>query len=148
MNTMSTSLSGAPADSSDNSLSVWGRMARFSFRRHWLVLGAWVAIVVAIFALVGAIGSPSGETFSVPDSESKSGFDTLDVYFDGFGSGASGTIVFVADEGVDDPEVVAAMTEMFEAADEIEGVTITSPYSPEGQSRGLVATGLRASMGW
>ena len=140
MNTMSTSPSGVSADSSDNSLSIWGRLARFSFRRHWLVLGAWVAIVAAIFALVGAIGSPSGETFSVPDSESKSGFDTLDVYFDGFGSGASGTIVFVADEGVDDPEVVAAMTEMFEAADEIEGVTITSPYSPEGQSRGLVAT--------
>ena len=67
--------------------------------------------------------------------------------FGGFGSGRSGTIVFFAEPGVDDVEVQAAMTKMFVEADEIEGVTLTSPYSLEGQQRGLVAaTGDQAGL--
>ncbi len=97
-------------------------------------------MLVTVFALVGTIGASSDSSFSIPDSESKSGFDTLDEFFGGAGSGRSGTIVFIADQGVDDPEVQAAMTELFDQVDEIEGVTLTSPYSPQGQQRGQVAT--------
>ena len=93
-----------------------------------------------MFALVGTIGASSDSSFSIPDSESKSGFDTLDAYFGGAGSGRSGTIIFRADQGVDDPEVVAAMTELFDEVDAIEDVTVISPYSPAGATLGLVAT--------
>ena len=120
--------------------SAWGKLGRFGFRRRWWVLGAWVAILVSVFALVGAIGASSDSSFSIPDSESKSGFDTLDAYFGGAGSGRSGTIIFRADQGVDDPEVVDAMTELFDEVAAIEGVTLTSPYSPAGALLGLVAT--------
>ena len=81
--------------------------------------------------LVGTIGASSDSSFSIPDSESKSGFDTLDEYFGGLGSGRSGTIVFRADQGIDDPAVQAAMTELFAEVDQIEGVTLTSPYSTQ-----------------
>ena len=94
--------------------SAWGKLGRFGFRRRWCVLGAWVTALVTVFALVGAIGASSDSSFSIPDSESKSGFDTLDAYFGGAGSGRSGTIIFRADQGVDDPEVQAAMTELFD----------------------------------
>ncbi|MGB0113945.1 MAG: MMPL family transporter, partial [Ilumatobacteraceae bacterium] len=120
--------------------SAWARLGRFGFRRRWLVLGSWLAILVTVFVLVGTIGASSDSSFSIPDSESKSGFDTLDEYFGGFGSGMSGTIVFKADAGVDDPEVEAAMTELFDEVAQLEGVTLTSPYTPEGRERGLVAT--------
>ena len=119
---------------------MWARLGRFSFRRRRYVLGAWIAVLVAVFALVGTIGASSDSSFSIPDSESKSGFDTLDTYFGGLGSGRSGTIVFRADQGVEDPEVQAAMTALFDEVDQIEGVTLTSPYSPEGQVAGQIAT--------
>ena len=86
--------------------SAWGKLGRVAFRRRWFVLGAWVTALVTVFVLVGAIGASSDSSFSIPDSESKSGFDTLDAYFGGAGSGRSGTIIFRADQGVDDPEVV------------------------------------------
>ena len=119
---------------------MWARLGRFGFRRRWLVLGSWVTILVTVFALVGTIGASSDSSFSIPDSESKSGFDTLDQYFAGAGSGRSGTIVFRADQGVDDPEVQAAMTTLFDEVAQIPGVTLTSPYSQEGVRRGQVAT--------
>ena len=120
--------------------SAWARLGSFGFRRRWLVLGTWVTVLVTVFALVGTIGASSDSSFSIPDSESKSGFDTLDEYFGGFGSGLSGSIVFRAEQGIDDPEVEAVMTEFFAEVAEIEGVALTSPYSPEGQQRGLIAT--------
>ena len=123
-----------------SSPSAWGRLGSFGFRRRWWVLGAWVTILVTVFALVGAIGASSDSSFSIPDSESKSGFDTLDQYFGGAGSGRSGTIIFRADQGVDDPEVVAAMTELFDEVGAIDGVTLITPFSQEGALLGLIAT--------
>ena len=80
----------------------------------------------------GALGPQYDSSFSTPDSESTRGFALLEEQFPGFGSQFSGQIVFETDAGVDDPEVVAAMTEMFAEVDEIEGVTVVSPYTPFG----------------
>jgi RND superfamily putative drug exporter len=141
-----TSPDTSPDPSSDpdpdpaSSPGAWARLGGFAFRRRWFVLGAWVVALVSVFALVGTIGASSDSSFSIPDSESKRGFDTLDTYFGGAGSGRSGSIVFRADQGVDDPEVTAAMTAMFDEVDQIEGVTVISPYSPQGQALGQIAT--------
>lgn len=136
MNTTSTS---PPVPAPPTSPSAWARLGRFGFRRRWLTLGTWVAILVSVFVLVGTIGTSSDSSFSIPDSESKNGFVTLDEYFGGVGSGRSGSIVFYAEQGVEDAEVQSAMTEMFAEAGDIDGVTLTSPYSPAGQQLGLVA---------
>jgi RND superfamily putative drug exporter len=145
MNTTSISPPDAPVESPvvaepPARPSMWARLGRFSFRRRWYVLGAWIAVFVAVFALVGSIGASSDSSFSIPDSESKRGFDTLDQYFGGQGSGRSGSIVFLAEQGVNDPEVQAVMTELFDEVDQIEGVTVTSPYSPQGEIAGQIAT--------
>ena len=120
--------------------SMWARLGAFAFRRRRRVAAAWVMILVVVLGLSGTFGGSSDNSFSIPDSESKSGFDTLDTYFGGFGSGMSGTIVFQADQGIDDAEVSAAMTELFEEVDAIDGVTVVSPYSPQGAALGLTAT--------
>jgi RND superfamily putative drug exporter len=123
-----------------SSVSSWARLGSAAFRHRWRVLLSWAAVLVTVFALVGTIGASSDSSFSIPDSESKRGFDTLDEYFGGLGAGRSGTIVFRADQGVDDPAVVEAMTALFDEVAEIEGVTLTSPYSTEGERAGQVAT--------
>jgi len=130
MNSTSTSLDS----------TFWQRLGRFCFRRRWVVLGSWLTVLIIVFGTVGAVGSETSSSTSIPDSESKDGFDTLDDYFDGFGSGVTGTIVFKADQGVDDPDVEAALTALFVEVDAIEGVTVSSPYGPDGQERGLIAT--------
>ena len=138
MNSLSTT--SPEPDVAGRSPSLWARLGRFGFRRRWTVVGTWLAVLVVVFALVGSIGAASDSSATIPASESRNGFDTLDTYFGGLGSGPSGSIVFRAEQGVDDPAVVAAMTEMFDQVADIPEVTITSPYSPQGQIRGLTAT--------
>ncbi|HSO50186.1 MAG TPA: MMPL family transporter, partial [Acidimicrobiia bacterium] len=79
------------------------------------------------------IGTAYSTEFALPDVESRRGFDILDEHFAGSSAGGEGgTIVFRTEQGVTDPEVQAAMTEFFDAASQIEGITLVSPYSPEG----------------
>ena len=114
------------------------RISGWSYRRRAVVVGLWVAVLVGVSLLSGVVGSAFSDTLEVPDSETKDGFDALERYFDGAGSGLSGQIVFRADAGVTDPEVKAAMEDLFVEVGRNEGVTVISPYSPVGQ--GQIAT--------
>jgi len=79
------------------------------------------------------IGTAYNTQFSLPDVESRRGFDILDRYFAGSDAGGEGgTIVFRAEQGVTDPQVQQAMTAFFDEASKIEGITLVSPYSDEG----------------
>jgi RND superfamily putative drug exporter len=120
-------------------VSAWARLGSFSFRRRRSVLGAWIAVLVAVFVAVGTIGSSSDSTFESPDSDSSAGFTILEENFGGSGSFLSGSIVFEAEQGIADPEVQATMTELFEEVATIEEITVVSPYSEIGQQTGLVA---------
>ena len=91
-------------------------------------------------------GSSYDAALDIPDSDSADGFDVLEEHFPELGAGGqSGTIVFRADQGVDDPEVAAAMEELFALVnagfpDESgvaahPGATVISPYSEQGQAQ-------------
>ncbi|MCA9851185.1 MAG: hypothetical protein KC461_11155, partial [Dehalococcoidia bacterium] len=85
------------------------RLARFSFRRNYLMIFAiWVPIVVGLSAVSGAVGTDYHTEFTQPDSESKKVGDA----FEAIGNGDDGfpaQIVFTAAQGNEDPEVMAAM---------------------------------------
>ncbi|MDH4276748.1 MAG: MMPL family transporter, partial [Acidimicrobiia bacterium] len=109
------------------------------------VLGWFVALGV-IFGAAAALGPAFGATSGVPDSDSADGVAVLDEYFPQLGAGGtSGTIVFRADQGVDDPEVTAAMETLFAQVNagfpdasgqpEHPGATVLSPYSEQGQGQ-------------
>ena len=89
------------------------RLGTWSYRHPRLIVLAWIAIVVAAFAVARAIGPAFNAEFEAPESGSRRGFEALDEHFGGFGSGQSGSIVFRADSGVDDPAIRAAMESMF-----------------------------------
>ena len=121
------------------------RLGSWSFRHRWRAVGAWVAVLVATFAVVGTVGPAFDGAFEIPDSESRRGFDALEQHFGGFGSGQSGSIVFRADQGVDDPSVIAGMEELFATVNagfpdengkpRHAGATVISPYSDQGESQ-------------
>ncbi len=102
--------------------------------------------LLAVFGASGAIGPAFSATSDVPDSDSADGFAALEQHFPELGTGGrSGTIVFRAGQGVDDPDVRAAMEELFALVDagfpdsdgvpEHPGATVVSPYSEQGQGQ-------------
>jgi RND superfamily putative drug exporter len=110
------------------------RLGRWCFRNRGKVALGWLGVLILGGVLANAvIGTAYSTEFALPDVESRRGFDILDEHFtDSAAGGEGGTIVFRAEQGVNDPEVQAAMTEFFDEASQIEGITVVSPYSPEG----------------
>jgi len=109
------------------------RLARFCYRRRWLVLGIWVALLVVLNIASGAIGTNYHTEFNQPDSESKQVQDALTAGGNEADAGFPASIVFSADQGNQDPTVKATMTQFFDQVKAMDGVNLISPYDPEGQ---------------
>ena len=114
---------------------MYSSLGRWCYRHPWRVLIAWGLVILIAAGASRGVGSAYGGTPAAPDAESSLGFDILDEHFGRIGAVISGRIVFRADQGVDDPAVRAAMTELFERVEAIEGVTVGSPYDPDGGRR-------------
>ena len=116
---------------------MFAALGRWCFRNRGKVALGWLAVFVLGGVLANSvIGTAYSTEFSLPDVESRRGFDILDEHFAGSSAGGEGgTIVFRAEQGVTDPEVQAAMTEFFDQASQIEGITLVSPYTPEGEQQ-------------
>jgi putative drug exporter of the RND superfamily len=111
---------------------MFAKLGAWCHDRRKLVLGIWLALLVVGGGLSNAVGSAFRDEFNLPDVESKTGFDILDENFGGQGTGQRGTIVFRADQGVQDPAVRQAMQGLFDKVATIEGVDrVESPYAPE-----------------
>ena len=119
--------------------SFWARLGGHSYDHRGRVLIAWIVVLIAVFGSVGAIGASTESSFDTPDSESARGFEILQENFGSAGSFLSGSVVFEAPAGIDEPEVVATMTEIFDEIGTYDEVTVTSPYTPLGQQQGLVS---------
>jgi len=100
---------------------------------------AWAVALVVMIGSGQVVGSAFDGGHVPPDSESSRGFEVLESYFDGVGAGRSGSIVFKADQGVDDPAIVSAMSLMFDRVSAIDGATVLGPYA--GQGGGVSADG-------
>ena len=112
---------------------MFARLGRWCYRHRVVVAVAWLIVFMGGGILMGAIGTGYSTEFALPDVESRTGFDILDEHFaDSSAGGEGGTIVFRAEQGVTDPTVEASMTDFLAAVDQIDQVTVTSPYSPEG----------------
>ncbi len=111
------------------------RIARFCFVRRRLVLGLWIGLLVLLGVFQGLAGSGYHTDFRLAGTESQEGFDLLNEA--GLaGSGFEGTVVFRAEQGVEDPAITAAMTTMFEGVAQQKGVVaVTSPFSELGTSQ-------------
>ena len=102
-------------------------LARACVRHRWIVIGVWVALLIGINAIAAGVGADWRTDFVLPDSESKDVQELLEAN-DPNRAGFAGQIVVRADQGVNDPEVEAALNEIIDFAAEQPGVTVTSPY--------------------
>jgi len=81
-------------------VTVMERWARFVYRRKWLVLAAWVAILVAGGATARSIGGEFQTEFSLPGSESQRANDLLKARFPAQ-AGGEADVVFEVPTGIE-----------------------------------------------
>jgi putative drug exporter of the RND superfamily len=124
------------------------RLARFCFRQRRIVLLAWVLALVVAGTLSATIGLDYKTEFRQPNSESADGFAVLQKNFPeaGGGGGFGGQLVFQSEKGVMDPSVKAQMEKFFATAAKLKGLTVVSPYSPEGSSQIATAGALAGKL--
>jgi putative drug exporter of the RND superfamily len=127
-------------------LSGLARLGAWCYDHRKGAVGTWLACLIVIVGAAGALGAAYDASTDIPDSESADGFDVLEQYFADLGAGgASGTIVFRVDQGVNDPAVVAGMEALFAAVNagfpdedgnpQHPGATVVSPYSEHGAAQ-------------
>ena len=55
-------------------LQRWGE---FAARRHWWVCGAWIVVLVAVWAIGIGIGAKPNNNFTLPGASSQEALDLL-----------------------------------------------------------------------
>ncbi|HEY5663756.1 MAG TPA: MMPL family transporter [Ilumatobacter sp.] len=111
---------------------MYRSLARWCYRRRWIVVGAWLVVLIGLNVLGGAIGAAFDGGFETPESESSAGFETVSEYFPGASSVFGGQIVFRSPDGVERTAVTEPMTALFDDLATIDGVSVISPYTPFG----------------
>src|SRR5262245_7535300 len=111
------------------------RLARWCVTHKWITIFAiWVPILVGVNIVAQTAGSAFSTSFTFPDSESAQVIDQLKP-INAEAAGFPGQIVFryEGDQGVNNPEVKAAMQNIFDQVAQMEGVSIVSPYDQPNQ---------------
>ena len=111
------------------------RLARFCVRRKWIVVFAiWVPLLIVVNIASGAAGSAFSTDFTPPDSESADVIEQIQAVSPER-AGFTGQVVYRAEQGVADPAIQTAMEGLFAQIDELDGVEVVSPYSPDAQGQ-------------
>src|SRR5262245_63196604 len=108
------------------------RFERTAYRRRWAVLGGWVVVLVGLVVLNATVGGKYLDRFELPGSESQAATDLLASHGFDARTGASGQLVFRADD-VSDPQVRAGIEDLLARIDRaIAPGEVVSPYTPQG----------------
>jgi RND superfamily putative drug exporter len=115
--------------------------------RRGLVVIGWVVAFVLIGGISGAVGPNYASKFEAP-GESAKGFKILADHFGGAGGGITGTIVYRAEQGIDNPEVKKAIEEHLAKVAAVKTsdtatLQVVSPFSLQGQQQ-IARTGPEA----
>ncbi len=126
---------------------MYMKVGRWCYRHRVVVVAAWVAVIVIVGIIGGAVGSDFGGDPEAPESDSRSGLDILAENFGEASGGFGGSVVVQADQGVDAPEIQAAFNEVLDVAAAREGISVVRPGDPralnqvaiEGDQAGKIA---------
>ena len=109
---------------------MYSSLARWCFRHPWRGLVAWIVVLFLALGASQNLGEAYSGDLAIAGTESHDGNAILQQHFSGAGAGPAGTIVFRAEQGVDDPEVRSAMGELFSRVRTLEDTSVITPYDP------------------
>ena len=104
------------------------RLGRWSAHRHWIVIGAWLVVLIGVLVLRNLFGGTFVNDYTVPGSESSDGLDHLDSTFASAG-GYTGSIVFHASKGKVNADANAVKKSMTAVAGLDHVVTASDPLT-------------------
>jgi len=106
------------------------RLGRFSARRPWLVIVAWVLALSAAGAAYLFGGGALASGFSIPNTPTQQVTDKLSTELDGVG-GAVGTVVFQADDGAAlSADQQSEISDLLATIGDVDGVaTVVDPFA-------------------
>ncbi|MFF2487453.1 MMPL family transporter [Microbacterium sp. NPDC058062] len=105
-------------------------LGRWAFRARGLVLGVWIAVLMALFAGAALLGTGTDNTYTIPGTESQEALDALGRTFPQVSGGSAQLIAVAAPGGsATDPDFEAAVEASVDAIAQIPQVSsATSPY--------------------
>ncbi|SDZ16111.1 putative drug exporter of the RND superfamily [Micromonospora pattaloongensis] len=113
--------------------SLLYRLGRFSFRRRWLVTGAWLAVLVATLIGAATLSKPTSGAFSIPGTPAQRAIDLLGERFpQASAGGATARIVFAAPDGhtLAEPDSKAAIARaVAELSQSPQIAAVTDPFA-------------------
>jgi RND superfamily putative drug exporter len=107
------------------------RIGHFAYRKAWIVIGVWVALLAGILGTGLALGGQMQESFAIPGTESQQAIDKLDAVFPS-AAGASAQVVYEAPAGskVTSTANEAAINRMATDLEQVSGVdSVLTPFS-------------------
>jgi len=111
------------------------KIALFSFRKRWLVVLIWVALLAGIVIWSQTLGSAFSTDFKLPESDSQVALNLLQTRFPAR-SGATGDLVFKSAGDIHDPAVQTAVGNVVNQILQVPHVTaVVTPYVPEGATQ-------------
>ena len=104
------------------------RLARWSYRRRWIILAIWIVALVGFNVISATAGGEYSQNFSLPGADSQKAYDLLKERFPEQ-AGETADIVIKADD-VTDPQVRKTMEGLFSELQDVDHVIgIDSPYA-------------------
>jgi RND superfamily putative drug exporter len=113
------------------------RLARWCYRRRWIVLLLWIVGLAATSILSNIFAADTANNFELPASESQEAFELLEDKFGGFADDGA-RIVLQADRGFSDPAVRREVGALL--ADVREAPVVTGVSSPYQFGRGAISS--------
>lgn len=124
--------------------AVLESIGRWCARKHWVVIVAWLVLLVGLALARGAAGGEFVNDYTVPGSQSSEGIDLLKKDFPQQ-SGNAGQIVFHAKNGTVSDQTAAVNTSMANLAKLDHVISTVSPFavanSPQVSKDGTIAYG-------
>ena len=110
------------------------RIGRFAARRHWAVVGAWLAVlavtVVTYLSFAGALSS----SISLPDTPTTRVSQQLEEDFEGTGGGNGAIVAETADGSAFTSDQEDELTDLFDRLADVDGVAdVTDPFATQQQ---------------
>ena len=109
---------------------MYSSIARWCFRHPWRGVVVWLVILFLALGASQNLGEAYSGDLAIAGTESHDGNEILKRHFSGAGAGPAGTIVFRAEQGVDDSQVRSAMSELFAQVRALEETSVITPYDP------------------
>ncbi|MEZ5260080.1 MAG: hypothetical protein R2705_25280 [Ilumatobacteraceae bacterium] len=122
------------------------RLAGSCVRHRWVVIAAWIALLVGVNVIAGAVGPDYRTDFTLPDSESKQVQELL-LASDPNRAGFVAQIVAKDEAGFDDPAVREALQSIYDFVEAQGDITVTTPFENPAQisQDGTIASSLSST---